>query len=59
MGQMRKEEEPKYEYDINEEKEREYYEFLRRNNNGMVRNEDKIPNQDYYKRISEYNYINE
>ena len=25
----------------------------------MVRNQDKIPNKDYYKQISEYNYINE
>ena len=25
----------------------------------MVRNQDKIPNQDYYKHIREYNYINE
>ena len=27
------------------------------NNNGMIRNEDKIQNQDYYKKISEYDYI--
>ena len=39
--------------------EREYIEYIRRNNNGMIRNQDKIPNQDYYKQISEYNYINE
>ena len=53
---------PKYvnEYGINEEeRDRAYYEEIRRNNNGMVRNQDKIPNQDYYKQIKEYNYINE
>ena len=38
---------------------KEYIEYIRRNNNGMIRNQDKIPNQDYYKQISEYNYINE
>ena len=49
-----------YEYGINEEeRDRAYYEEIRRNNNGMVRNQDKIPNQDYYKQIKEYNYINE
>ena len=53
---------PKYmnEYGINEEeRDRVYYEEIRRNNNGMVRNQDKIPNQDYYKQMKEYNYINE
>ena len=48
---------PNYEYDMNEE--RIYNEIIRRNNNGMMRNQDKIPNQDYYKQIREYNYINE
>ena len=49
-----------YEYGINEEeRDRAYHEEIRRNNNGMVRNQDKIPNQDYYKQIKEYNYINE
>ena len=50
----------KYEYDKNEEeKDRIYYEEIRRNNYGMVRNQDKIPNQDYYRQMREYNYINE
>ena len=57
MEQRRNEDEPNYGYNLNEEKE--YYEQIRRNNNGMVRNQDKIPNKDYYKQISEYNYINE
>jgi hypothetical protein len=56
--QKKNEDLSKYGYDINEE-DRIYYEELRRNNNGMIRNEDKIPNQDYYKQIREYNYINE
>ena len=56
--ERRKEEEPKNINDFNDP-EREYYEQIRLNNNGMVRNQDKIPNQDYYKQISEYNYINE
>ena len=53
--------EPKYGYDkSNDEKEREYYyEQVRKNYNKMERNQDKIPNKDYYKQISEYNYINE
>ena len=36
-----------------------YYEQIVKNvnNNGMIRNEDKIQNQDYYKKISEYDYI--
>ena len=53
---------PKYEYEFNrneEEGDRAFYDEIRRNNNGMVRNQDKIPNQDYYKQIREYNYINE
>lgn len=29
------------------------------NNNIMMRNEDKIPNQDYYQKINEYDYISE
>ena len=45
--------------ELNSNVEREYIEYIRRNNNGMIRNQDKIPNQDYYKQISEYNYINE
>lgn len=57
MEQRRNEDGPNYEYNLNEEKE--YYEQIRRNNNGMMRNQDKIPNKDYYKEISEYNYINE
>ena len=57
MEQRRNEDESNYENNLNEE--REYYEQIRRNNNGMVRNQDKIPNKDYYKEISEYNYINE
>ena len=48
---------PNYEYDMNEE--RIYNEIISRNNNGMMRNQDKIPNQDYYKQIREYHYINE
>ena len=56
--QKKNEDLSKYGYDINEE-DRIYYEEFRRNNNGMIRNEDKIPNQDYYKQIREYNYINE
>ena len=53
--------EPKYGYDkSNDEREREYYyEQVRKNYNKMERNQDKIPNKDYYKQISEYNYINE
>ena len=52
------EEDSKYKYgDIN--KEREYYEMIMRNNNGMERNKDKIPNQDYSQQIREYNYITE
>lgn len=52
---------PKYGYDRSkEEMERDYYyEQIRRNINTMERNNDKIPNKDYYKQISEYNYINE
>ena len=53
----RKNEDISNEMKINEE--REYLEYIKRNNNGMMRNQDKIPNQDYYKQISEYNYINE
>ena len=45
--------------EIKENEEREYLEYIRRNNNGMIRNQDKIPNQDYYEQIREYNYINE
>jgi len=56
--EMINEEDPKYKYgDIN--KEREYYEMIMRNNNGMERNKDKIPNQDYSQQIREYNYITE
>jgi len=53
--------EPKYGYDkSNDEMERDYYyEQIRRKYNAMERNQDKIPNKDYYKQISEYNYINE
>ena len=53
--------EPKYGYDkSNDEREREYYyEQVRKNYNKMERNQDKIPNKDYYKQISECNYINE
>ena len=58
MEERRIEDNPRYGYDINDERDN-YYDLIRRNNNGMVRNEDKIPNQDYYKQISEYNYINE
>ena len=59
MDDRRFEDEPKYGYDLNDERDRYYYEQLIRNNNGMIRNEDKIPNKDYYKQITEYNYINE
>ena len=63
IEQMKKEDFPKYEYEFNrneEEGDRAFYDEIRRNNNnGMVRNQDKIPNQDYYKQIREYNYINE
>lgn len=45
--------------ELKPDEEREYIEYIRRNNNGMIRNQDKIPNQDYYKQIREYNYINE
>ena len=55
--ERRIEDEQRYGYDINAEKD--YYEQIKRNNNGMVRNQDKIPNKDYYKQINEYNYINE
>ena len=53
--------EPKYGYDrSNDEKERDYYyEQIRKNYNTMERNQDKIPNKDYNKEISEYKYINE
>ena len=53
--------EPKYGYDKSkDEMEREYYyEQIRRKYNTMERNQDKIPNKDYNKQISEYNYINE
>jgi hypothetical protein len=53
--------EPKYGYDRSkDEMERDYYyEQIRRKYNTMERNQDKIPNKDYYKQISEYNYINE
>ena len=53
--------EPKYGYDkSNDEMERDYYyEQIKRKYNAMERNQDKIPNKDYYKQISEYNYINE
>ena len=53
--------EPKYGYDKSkDEMEREYYyEQIRKKYNTMERNQDKIPNKDYYKQISEYNYINE
>ena len=57
---MKKEDFPKYEYEFNrneEEGDRAFYNEIRRNN--MVRNQDKIPNQDYYKQMKEYNYINE
>ena len=60
IEQMKKEDFPKYEYEFNrneEEGDRAFYNEIRRNN--MVRNQDKIPNQDYYKQIREYNYINE
>ena len=39
--------------------DREFYEQIYRNNNGMIRNQDKIPNQDYYQQLNEYHYINE
>jgi hypothetical protein len=53
--------EPKYGNDrTNDEMERDYYyEQIRKKYNTMERNQDKIPNKDYYKQISEYNYINE
>ena len=58
LEERRIEEEPKYINDLKDE-EREYYEQMRLNNNMMVRNQDKIPNQDYFQQINEYNYINE
>ena len=53
--------EPKYGNDrTNDEMERDYYyEQIRKKYNTMERNQDKIPNKDYYKQINEYNYINE
>ena len=57
MEQRKNEDESNYRYELDEE--RKYYEQLYKNNNGMERNIDKIPNKDYYKEISEYNYINE
>ena len=57
--ERRSEDEPKYGYNFDDERDRYYYEQILKNNNGMIRNEDKIPNKDYSKQISEYNYINE
>ena len=57
--ERRLEDEPKYGYNFDDERDRYYYEQILKNNNGMIRNEDKIPNKDYSKQISEYNYINE
>ena len=59
IEERRLEDEPKYGYNIDDERDRYYYEQILKNNNGMIRNEDKIPNKDYSKQISEYNYINE
>ena len=38
---------------------KEYNEQINRNNNGMIRNKDKIPNKDYNKDIDDYNCIDE
>ena len=59
IEERRLEDDPKYGYNIDDERDRYYYEQILKNNNGMIRNEDKIPNKDYSKQISEYNYINE
>ena len=59
IEERRLEDELKYGYNIDDERDRYYYEQILKNNNGMIRNEDKIPNKDYSKQISEYNYINE
>ena len=52
------EEENKFKINNNDYKDLYYEQIMKNvNNNGMVRNEDKIQNQDYYKKISEYDYI--
>ena len=43
IEERRLEDEPKYGYNIDDERDRYYYEQILKNNNGMIRNEDKMP----------------